>query len=425
MYLIRQAKVGDVPTLLKLARMVHFVNLPADREVIHAKVMRSRDCFRRLAGGRQETEPGPVEEALTGLATMMRSTDFFMFVLEDTGTGACVGTSQLIARMGGPGNPTYAFKLEKREFFSETLQTGTTHTVARLHADESGPTEVGGLILQPAARGHRLGRFLSFIRFHFIGLHRRLFADRVVAEMMAPVSLDGQNLLWEYLGRRFIPLSYTEADKHCQRSREFIEALLPKTDLYLSLLPPEARDVVGRVGEETVPARKMLERLGFRFRGRIDPFDGGPHLEARTDDIPLVRQTRQMVLGPALSGTGGRGGRSPAEAEPDAPLDARYPLRAMISRLDPNGEFRAVDVSCTMTRTSVSIPRAVMQALQWEAGMEVGVTVLERRRASSPDAEEAPARGEEIVPEPAPPAEAREESTSPRRSAAPRRRVKS
>src|SRR5690606_10809340 len=135
----------------------------------------------------------------------------------------------------------------KREFFSKSLQTGTSHIVARLHADESGPTEIGGLILQPASRGHRLGRFLSLVRFHLMGLHREMFADRVLAEMMAPITLDGRNMLWEYLGRRFIPLSYTEADMHCQRSREFISALLPQEDIYLSLLPPEARDVVGRV----------------------------------------------------------------------------------------------------------------------------------------------------------------------------------
>src|SRR5262249_45646144 len=133
---------------------------------------------------------------------------------------------------------------------------------------------------------------------HFIALHRGLFSDRMVAEMMGPISLDGQSLLWEYFGRRFIPLSYTEADKHCQRSREFIEALLPASDIYLSLLPPEARDVVGRVGEETVPARTMLERLGFKFKDLVDPFDGGPHLEAVTDAVPIVKATREAELGP-------------------------------------------------------------------------------------------------------------------------------
>ena len=38
MFIIRQAKVEDVPTLLKLAKMVHFINLPADSDLLAAKI---------------------------------------------------------------------------------------------------------------------------------------------------------------------------------------------------------------------------------------------------------------------------------------------------------------------------------------------------------------------------------------------------
>lgn len=361
MFIIRQAKIEDVPTLLKLAKMVHFINLPADREVIFSKVQRSRECFLKAAGRAADGDHSPerANGAETGLRAVLRKTNFFMFVLEDTETGACLGTSQVIARVGGPGNPNYSFKLEKRDFFSQSLQTGTSHIVARLHADETGPTEIGGLILQPASRGHRLGRLMSFMRFHFIGLHRQLFADRILAEMMAPITLDGQNMLWEFLGRRFIPLSYTEADKHCQRSREFIEALLPKTDIYLSLLPPEARDVIGRVGDETVPARAMLEKLGFQFKDLVDPFDGGPHLEAQTDSIPIIRATRRCEMGTGIDTEEATG-------------------RGIVSLLNRDGEFRAIDTPYREERGRVSIPKATMSELGWARGAEIGLTPLEK-----------------------------------------------
>jgi arginine N-succinyltransferase len=366
-FFIRQAKPEDVPTLLKLAKMVHFINLPADREVIYSKVMRSRECFLKASGNPpEEHDAGRENGAESGLRAVMKKTDFFMFVLEDTATGAILGTSQVIARMGGAGNPNYSLKLSKRDFFSESLQTGTSHIVARLHADESGPTEIGGLILQPASRGQRLGRFISFVRFHFMGLHRDLFSERMVAEMMGPITLDGQNMLWEYFGRRFIPLSYTEADKHCQRSREFIEALLPPGDIYLSLLPPEARDVVGRVGDETVPARKMLEKLGFKFKDLVDPFDGGPHLEAVTDKIPLVKATRPGELGPPINAH-----------------DAS--AHGLLSMLNPDGEFRAVDVPFLEERGRISIPKQVMQDLGWERGQSVGITPLDDLKSRKPE----------------------------------------
>ncbi|MCC6659701.1 MAG: arginine N-succinyltransferase [Phycisphaerales bacterium] len=362
MFIIRQANLDDLGTLVKLAKMVHFINLPADKDIITNKVLRSRDAFMGAAGalGSGADSTAPDGTGATGMGAA--GSGVFMFVLEDSESGACLGTSQVVARMGGKGNPNYSWKLTKREFFSKGLQTGTSHTVATLHTDESGPTEIGGLILQPASRGAKLGRLLSLIRFHFIALHRRMFADRVIAEMMAPITLDGQNMLWEFLGRRFIPLSYTEADKHCQRSREFISALLPKEDIYLSLLPPEARDVVGRVGEETVPARKMLEKLGFEYRNFVDPFDGGPHLEVATDSISIVKNTRRAALGPAAEGGDQEG---------------------LVSTLSAEGEFRGVQTAMNRNGATVGIPSSVMEALGWEQGQAIGVTPLGPASAST------------------------------------------
>jgi arginine N-succinyltransferase len=377
-FIIRQAKIEDVPTLLKLAKTVHFINLPSDREIIYGKVMRSRQCFLKAAGVEVEDAPADLRANGTaqGLNLTTRTTDFFMFVLEDTESGSCLGTSQVVAHMGGPGNPNYALRLERREFFSHTLQTGTSHVVARLHADETGPTEIGGLILQQAARGAKLGRFLSTIRFHMMGLHRTLFADRVIAEMMAPISPDGNNLLWEYFGRRFIPLSYGEADRHCQYSREFIWSLLPKDDIYLSLLPPEARDVVGRVGEETVPARRLLEKLGFEHRGMVDPFDGGPHLEAATDEISIVKNTARAEL-----------------EGPVAPSACTH--TGFVSALDQDGEFRAVQTPFRLDGRSISIPKAIMSELDWQPGADLGVSVLE---GDAPRPAKKPARQRKVKP---------------------------
>ncbi|MEE8466571.1 MAG: arginine N-succinyltransferase, partial [Dehalococcoidia bacterium] len=58
------------------------------------------------------------------------------------------------------------------------VQTGQVHITLQLVADESGPTEIGGLILSPAYRGHKakLGSLLSVVRFHFMGLHPEWFA---------------------------------------------------------------------------------------------------------------------------------------------------------------------------------------------------------------------------------------------------------
>lgn len=350
MFVIRQASLDDSSTLLKLAKMVHFINLPADPDIINAKIQRSRRSFAGKAHSERERE--------------------FMFVVEDTETGNIVGTSSVIAANSWPGKPHVYFQVRRREHWSRDLQTGAVHMTLQLGTDESGPTEIGGLILSPAYRGHKekLGSLLSLVRFHFIALNRAWFAPRVIAEMMAPLTPDSRNTLWEYLGRRFINLSYAEADMFCQHSKEFMISLLPHSEIYVSLLPPEARNLIGKVGKETEPAKKMLENLGFKYLGHVDPFDGGPYLETMVADIPVVQSTRTLKLAPPRSA---------------------YTSRAIVSATGETG-FRAVRCPCAIEGDSISIPRENAEAIGASVGAPIGVTPLPEKSERSESASAAP-----------------------------------
>lgn len=379
MFIIRRATADDVPTLLKLAKMVHFINLPADKEILDDKAVWSRQCFMLAAEAddhRKSAKPsrrtGQAAGDGPGLSEPLRSlsgrSPLFMFVLEeapdaDGPGGGVIGTCQIVSQMGGPGQPNVSLQLARREMFSQSLQTGVTHTTARMHLDETGPTEIGGLILQPSFRSHRqkLGRFLSLIRFHFMGLHRAMFSQRVLAEMMGEITIDGFSPFWEHCTRCFINLTYDEADRFCQTSKEFILTLFPREEIYLSLLPPEARRVVGQVGPETVPAKRMLEKLGFRSHNRVDPFDGGPHLEAMLDEISIVRDTERAPLAPPAA---------------DASKLKRF---GMVSVLSDDGEFFAVQSAFDLDRKGrLVVPREFMAALRAEPGDEAGFTPTDR-----------------------------------------------
>jgi len=363
MYIIRRAKADDATTLLKMAKMVHFINLPASKQIISEKITHSRQSFMRAAGNRKVTRQkkfrGGVDGA-GGVAEKTAAADLFMFVLEDRSSPGCLGTSQLISQMGDAENPNVCFKLETREKYSTALKFGIQSTVARVHLDDSGPTELGGLILQPSFRGHplKLGRFASLVRFHFIGLHRKMFRPTVLAELMAPITPEGDNLLWDFLGRRFIPLSYTEADRFCQHSREFMTSLLPTGDIQLALLPPEARALIGEVGPETVPARRMLEKLGFTYNNLVDPFDGGPYITAKTSGIALVKDTFATTFGNpvAFSKTNQSG---------------------IVSSLDSDGEFVAIQAAFVIDRDGrVCVTPEAMEALQVGVGAYAGCTPM-------------------------------------------------
>ncbi|MFO0491109.1 MAG: arginine N-succinyltransferase, partial [bacterium] len=165
---------------------------------------------------------------------------------------------------------------------------------------------------------------------------------------------------WEHFGRHFINMTYDQADRFCQESKEFMLSLLPSEDIYLTLLVPEARAAIGSVSEETTPAKHLLERLGFAHFQRVDPFDGGPHLEAQTDSINLVRQTRLGKLG--------------------TPTDKPAPLRehGIVSVVDAEGEFRATASGYQLDKNErVVLPRDVARMLGGEPGMDVGLSPLE------------------------------------------------
>jgi arginine N-succinyltransferase len=340
MFIIRQAHPDDATTLLKLAKMVHFINLPADLDIISAKIRRSRQSF----AGDDENE---------------RDREF-MFVLEDTETGNVIGTSAVLSCVSWPGHPHVYFHVRKREHYSEDLQTGAVHVTMQLCTDETGPSEIGGLILGPSYRGHKekLGAFLSMVRFHYMGLHPDRFSPRIIAEMMGPLTPDSRNTLWEYLGRRFINLSYAEADRFCQHSKEFMISLLPKSEIYASLLPPEARNLIGKVGKETEPAKRMLEAQGFKYLGHVDPFDGGPYLEANQSDIPLANETRRLTLG--------------APGTPSGDI-------ALVSAMGASG-FRAVRCPIGIEGDRATIAPEFIEALGAKVGAAVGYTPIRPSR---------------------------------------------
>lgn len=277
MFLFRQSRPEDCDGILAVARFLDTVNLPANEEHIAQILDLSRHSFDA------SIEPSERE---------------YLFVLEDTETKRVIGTSMIHAQHGTRRSPHVYFSVLKDERYSQTIDRYFVHEVLRLGYNYDGPTEIGGLILLPEFRGskHKLGKLLSFARFLFIAMHREIFRDRIMAELLPPLEPDGTSVLWESLGKRFTGLTYQEADMLSKENKEFIHTLFPHGVIYTSLLSQEIRDLIGEVGPHTRGVEKILRRIGFRYARQIDPFDGGPHFIAQTDDITIVRDARQLPV---------------------------------------------------------------------------------------------------------------------------------
>jgi arginine N-succinyltransferase len=279
---IRALLPGDEEQLHRIAVHLNSVNLPNDKQRIEEIVDLSFKSF-------------------TG-ATKTKSEREFVFVLVDCDADRIIGTSMILAQLGRRAAPYIYFDVISEERYSATIDRHYHHKVLKIGYSYDGPTEIGGLVMDPAYRTapERLGSLISYVRFLYMAGHRDLFKDEVVAELLPPLEPDGTSHLWEALGRKFTEMSYAEADLLSKKNKEFIKGLFPEGAIYATLLPKDAQDVIGKVGAQTRGVEKMLRRIGFRYADRVDPFDGGPHFFAAMDDIHPVRETKRLVLGPSL-----------------------------------------------------------------------------------------------------------------------------
>lgn len=276
MHVVRAAAPNDLDDLVRVASYLDSVNLPSDRERLGGIIARSVASF---------SAELPVNERE------------YLFVLADD-AGRVVGSSMIFAQHGSRRAPHVFFDVIEEERYSASLDRHFHHKVLRIGFNFKGLTELGGLALLPShrSRPEQWGKLLAYVRFLFVALNRPVFCEEMVSELMPPLEPDGTSHLWEALGRHFTGLSYQEADRLSRENKEFIRALFPEEPIYAAILPAAAQALIGVVGPATKGVETLLRRIGFRYAERIDPFDGGPHFHARTDEVSLVRAARQARL---------------------------------------------------------------------------------------------------------------------------------
>ncbi len=323
--------------MLAVAEHLDTVNLPADRKHIEAILDRSEKSF--------------------GAEVAVADREF-LFVLEDIEKHRIIGTSMIYAQHGTRRAPHIFFRVENDERYSVTLDKYFVHQTLRIGYNYDGPTEIGGLILLPQYRrnAEALGKGLSYVRFLYIKMHRVLFRDQVLSELLPPLEPDGTSKLWEALGRRFTGLTYFEADLLSKDNKEFIHALFPDDPIHTELLSDDVRALIGKVGPETEAVEAMLRRIGFDYGGQIDPFDGGPHFLARTDAITILQTARQV----------------PVRIVGDA--DGERPWAMLALEVATRPQFRATGARVIPMEGAVGITEDTRARLGIEPGQQVWLT---------------------------------------------------
>ena len=337
MLVLRDVQKTDLPGLKRLAAVLNTVNLPDNEETLEAIIDKSVKSF-------TEKVKNPFERE-------------YLFVLEDVRNSLIIGTSMIIAQHGTFEAPHIYYDVSEREHYSATIDRHLRHKVLSIGYNYEGPTEIGGLVVDPPHRAteDKPGKQLSYVRFLFMSMHKRLFRPRVLAELLPPLMPDGRSLLWEACGKKFTGLTYQEADRLSRQNKEFIKELFPSSDIYASLFPTRVQKALGEVGPNTQGVQRMLERVGFRYVERIDPFDGGPHFEANLADITLVRRYRSLKL-----------------AGEDFDLEGDDVLVAY-ERESGRNRFRAVRTKARVDDKQVHLPKRAKAMLEAPEGARLSV----------------------------------------------------
>jgi arginine N-succinyltransferase len=340
-FLVRGVAPDDVDDLLLLARQFSLLNLPADKKVIVEKIERSIASFS---------------------GELSREEAAYIFVIEDLEQKSIAGSSQIVAKHGVPGEPSYSFEVLKKERFSRDLGVGFIHQILRLKINEDGPTEIGGLVVDQSyrSRPEKVGKLISLARFLYVGMYPDKFEETLYAQMAPPLTEEGRSEFWESLGRRFTGMPYQEADLLSQKNKEFIRSLFPEEDIYLCLLDAKARLVMGRVAQSTQPALHLLESIGFTFMNEVDPFDGGPHLMSKAKNISLIKNAKFYKV---------------KEGQPNA-----YFEQGLVATSREN-IFLAGTTACATDGESIYLPDKTIRAMELAPGEQVYFTPVFQTKA--------------------------------------------
>ncbi len=334
MLVVRAARSGDVDGFLKLAGAAGpgFTSLALPDDALAAKLAASEAAFEgRLSD--------PCDCS-------------YQLMLEDSETGAILGTSAVKA-MVGIKKPYFDFKIFTFAQASKEAGKRFDMDAMLLVNDFAGSTEVGSLFVSDAARGAGAGSLTAKARYLLVASARARFGKRILSELRGVVDEKGDSIFFEHVTRPFFKMSFEEADRlSAATDNQFILDLMPAHLIYLDLLPREARAVIGKTHPHGVNALRLLEAEGLRYERYIDIFDGGPLVSCGTDEVRTIRDSQVLSVA-------------------DGPVGGE-PVRALVSN-DRIGDFRCIHTEITPGEGAAALSPEACRALDVTAGETVRI----------------------------------------------------
>ena len=219
--------------------------------------------------------------------------DSYLFVLEDN--NRIVGLSAIYTSVSLK-KPSVFFKKSISKLKSKSLNFTKDLDVLSLHLCKQPYSELGTLFLKPAFRGKGRGSLLSFSRFIFMSAHQQRFDPTAFVEIRGFKNAKDESYFWNSFSNTFFNLDFFKADEISYIDNHFIMESIPKYPFIIEHMPRKVQRVIGKPHPNAMPAYSLLRKQNFRSNGLIDVLDGGPCLEAKIKDIPLVKSAELFPI---------------------------------------------------------------------------------------------------------------------------------
>lgn len=167
--------------------------------------------------------------------------------------------------------------------------------------------ELAGNVVSPEFRRQGVGTFHTQARLLFVQMYELPEIETLFADLLTTSDNDGYPFYEHVVKPMLGNLSYDEADDLRYSDREAVADLLGSVrgslkgvggaaEIPLHVLPSEIVKRFGVVREETIGAKRILERYGFRRSEKFDLLDGGQFYSLRVDDLHRMPIFRKLVL---------------------------------------------------------------------------------------------------------------------------------
>ncbi|MCJ8337010.1 MAG: arginine N-succinyltransferase [Pseudomonadales bacterium] len=228
----------------------------------------------------------------------------YHFVLADSDSGELHGIAGIEACVGY-NSPFYSYRCDQAEHVSTELQIQNTIATLRLCQDYEGASRLYTFFLPSKKVGPESLRLLSLCRLMFIGQHLQRFNQLLILELQGVLDADRKSPFWQALGQHFFDMDFHRANYLTGiNAKGFIADLMPRYPVYVPLLSESAQRVMGCARPDMQPAQKLLSAEGFSEHGYISIFDGGPTLQAQTQQLRSIAKQfaiKALIAQPATA----------------------------------------------------------------------------------------------------------------------------